>query len=191
MSPLLVLKYVFAGVLMTLFFLLFGAPAVEKYQAKQTIVVETTKDYDETDHPAFTVCGTPGWRNYDSTLHHGIPFEIFCNLSTNAKEAIDCVNKNTFNLTEMVVAAINSEHESLEESDWQEDISTLSAGKCYTLQASSVDIGTSLGQSLTIIYTNQSQLIPATMIHDPDFFIFSTNPLAMPRIMTIHDKKLW
>ena len=76
MSPLLVLKYGFAGVLMILFFLLFGAPSIEKYQAKQTIVVESHKDYDETDHPAITVCGTngvSGWTNYDSSLHHGPP----------------------------------------------------------------------------------------------------------------------
>ena len=131
MSPLLVLKYGFAGVLMILFFLLFGAPSIEKYQAKQTIVVESHKDYDETDHPAITVCGTngvSGWRNYDSSLHHGTPFQTVCNLSTNAEEAVECVDKNTFNLTEMVVAAINSKHESLDESDWQEDISSLSAG---------------------------------------------------------------
>ena len=44
------------------FFLLLEAPSIQKFLAKQTIVVKSSKKFDETDNPALTVCSGQGWK---------------------------------------------------------------------------------------------------------------------------------
>ena len=180
-----VLKFAFACFLLLLFFIVFGLPSLEKFNAKKTIVIESTKDYEETDHPAITVCannGVFGWRQNGSNLENDKVFQTICNSSTNAAEALECINKNTFNLSEMVITTEDENQNILNESHWKEDISYFMAGKCQTLKASSVNIGTNMDNPLKVIY-DKSQL-QYTIIHDPNFFILGSNPETMPRITT-------
>ena len=67
------------------------------------------------------------------------------------------------------------------------DISSITLGKCFTLNSSVFHIGTDIGQHLTFWYpdTNVTQ---KTLIHDPDFFLNGPNPRAIPRIMSIQNQ---
>ena len=87
------LKLVFSFILLSLFFFLFGLPSWTKFEAKQTIVLETTNDQDGNADPAITVCannGLSGWRKNTSSIEGGKVFQTMCNQSTNAK---DCINR--------------------------------------------------------------------------------------------------
>ena len=52
--------------------------------------MESTKNYEETDHPAITVCvnnGGTGWRENEIEFSFENGFQTICNSSTNAAEA--------------------------------------------------------------------------------------------------------
>ena len=67
MMTLRILKVGFISGLLFMFYNLFGQESIAKFLAKETFVVESSRDYAEADHPAITVCatnnGVTGWRN--------------------------------------------------------------------------------------------------------------------------------
>ena len=131
MVPLSGLKLVFSFILLYLYFFLFGLPSLTKFQAKQTLVLETTNDQDGNADPAIT-----GWRKNISSMEGEKVFQTMCNQSTNAKEAYDCINAGTYNLSEMIVKAIDKNKDIVDKSAWQEEITRYNAGRCQTLQSS-------------------------------------------------------
>ena len=69
---------------------------------------------------------------------------------------------------------------------WVENLSWMSAGKCFTLNNSKLHIGADMFHPLVLIFN--ASIDQYTMIHDPNFFILGPNPETMPRIMTIQNK---
>ena len=143
-------KPCFILVLLILFFLLFGLESIQKFQAKQTIVIESTEKYDEQDRPAITVCATTngytGWRN--GKFKEKV-LQSICNESTNAEEALKCIKDGTFDFSEMVTNTVDGNKNLINETSWHLDLNT-HAGKCHTLNTSVVNIGTDMNHPLAI-----------------------------------------
>ena len=131
-----------------------------------------------------TVNGATGWKN--EKLYHN-PFKELCNNTTRTNEAYECIKKNTYDLADMVYNTTDGDNTTVDESHWMMDISSITLGKCFTLNSSMFHIGTDIGQHLTFWYpdTNVTQ---KTLIHDPDFFLNGPNPRAIPRIMSIQNQ---
>ena len=140
-----ILKIGFMSVLLLMFFKLFGQESIAKFLAKQTFVIESSKDYTAADHPAITVCATnngySGWRNGEVRED---TFKTICNSSANAEEGYQCITNGTFDLSEMVIFAMDGSQNKIDKSHWQLDISSIDYGKCFTLNSSVVKIGTDM-----------------------------------------------
>jgi hypothetical protein len=187
MGILLISKLAFACFLVFIFFLLFGAPSIQKFLARQTLVVKSSKQFEETDNPALTVCPGQGWKGREvNPAKSGMGFKIMCGSSADAEEALRCINIKSFNLSDMVISAVDGGNQTLEADHWMENLSWISNGKCQTLNVSQVKIGSDLFHPLIIIFNTTVDTY--TMIHDPNFFILGPNPQTMPRIMTIQNE---
>ena len=129
----LCLIFSYIGVLLLVFFHQVGIESFIKFLARQKFVIESFREFTNSDHPAITVCasnGLHGWR--DGSIFKN-PFEELCSASTNAKEAYHCININTFNLSDLVSGAVDGNREAVNESEWKIDISSVNKGKCFTL----------------------------------------------------------
>ena len=187
MGILIILKLAFACFLVFFFFLLFGAPSIKKFLAKQTIVVKSSKKFGETDNPALTVCSGQGWKDREvDPGTTGTGFKGACGSSTDAEEALNCIKNQSFNLSDLVISAVDGENQTLKSDHWMENLSWISAGKCQTLNTSQVKIGSDLFHPLIIMFNTTVDTY--TMVHDQNFFILGPNPRTMPRIMTIQNE---
>ena len=186
MGGLLILKFSFACSLFVCFLIIFGVPSIEKFQAKQTILVETYKKFKDVDNPTITICSNQGWKsNHAKNSYVGL-FQTNCQNSNNTKEALECINRNMYNLSDMVITALDGNKRVVNQEYWNDSISWLGAGRCQTLNASAVHIGTDMDEPMSITFN--TSLDTYTMVHDQDFFVLGPNPLTMPRIMTIQTK---
>ena len=179
-----ILRFSFIFLLFFLFFYEFGIESIRKFLAKQKFVVESSREYTDSDHPAITVCasnGLHGWRD-GTILKH--PFEKLCSEATNAQEAYQCINENTFDLSDILSGAVDGNSEEIKESDWKVGIFRLNRGKCFTLNPASADIGTEIKHHLKIKYTDDN-ITQYTLIHDPEFYIPGPNPSTMPSVFSI------
>ena len=122
-----------------------------------------------------------GWKD-DSEDY--VPLEkivkTFCNKSENINDTLKCINDKTFNLSEVVM---NTQigHVNLTGQDlWRQDISLFYYGKSFTL-IRPYEIGTNWYHSLNISFNKTQEYV--VWIHDPHFFLTSTNPLTIPHIL--------
>ena len=176
-----ILKIIFTTFLVSVFFVLFGFPSINHFMSKQTLTVKNFKNFEKSDNPALTICPTKGYK------YHGKNFNIFCNNSENMEEVSDCINKNSFNISELVETASDGKGENLMSQEyWVENFSLMSAGKCFTLNTSKVYIGSDMNHPLILNFN--TTLSQYTIIHDPNFFILGPNPETMPRILTIQNE---
>ena len=181
-----ILRFSFIFLLLFLFFHQFGIESIRKYLAKQKFVVESSREYTDSDHPAITVCasnGLHGWR--DGTIHKS-PFEELCSEATNAQEAYQCIKKNTFDLPDLLSGAVDGNGEEINESDWKMGIARINRGKCFTLNPASAVMGTKIKHHLKIKYTDDN-ITQFTLIHDPEFYILGPNPRTMPSVFSIQN----
>ena len=48
-------------------------------------------------------CNTRGWKSTKAVLNNGTAIDFYCNFPTNFDEAMDCFDKETFNLTDTIL----------------------------------------------------------------------------------------
>ena len=139
---------------------------MRKYLAKRTFVVEKTEKFTSKDQPAITVCstinGVSGWKN-ETTTNDAL--KEVCSSSCSANEAITCILENTFNFSEVIGSAYNPNSELIENSLWNLDISNIFSGQCFTLNRSTINIGSNSSSTFKIIYTTKG-IQQFTMIHE-------------------------
>jgi hypothetical protein len=117
----------------------------------------------------------------------------FCKESNLFEQAIECIDTNTYNLTETVETAleypagssnIDNATDILNSSFWINDFTYTDVGKCHTLN-NSVFLGPSTWKFIFNSNLND-YIFPLTgykvFIHDPDFFIPSKNPVTVPAV---------
>ena len=135
-----ILRFSFIFLLLFLFLYEFGIESIRQFLAKQKLVVESSREYTDSDHPAITVCaingGLHGWRNGKILK---APFEELCSKAANAQEAYQCIKKNTFDFSDLLSGAVDGNGEEIDESDWKMGISRIESSFCrywYRYEAS-------------------------------------------------------
>ena len=200
MNILIFLKFFFSLSLFITFVLFFGLPSWKKYQAKEVFINKQKISIDDISPPAVTFCAldqetTSGWK-FDNMSDYEEDYSdpenlneldlrtdilTQCNDSNSVKEVYECVDGKTFNLTETVpyplseITPINFADIS-NSSFWTNDISLVTLGKCHTLN-NSVSLGTAKW-----IFPLDPYLDYTVVIHDPHFFLMTTNPATIPGV---------
>ena len=158
--------------------------SIQKFREKKTIVVEGSRDYIEDDYPAITACASANGQNgYRDPNVTDKVFETICHEAKDAKQASNCVDKETFNFTEIVLDTLDGNGNNVSQPQWQLN-QNLFVGKCFTLNVSAAVIGTDIHHPLTIQFA-ETDNYQYSLVHDPNFFIVGPNPETMPRILQI------
>ena len=162
-------RLLFQLVLFTVFLYFFGLPAVEEYMRKEVMVVETEKAMGGIPIPAITIA-----------VPDQLEEDVFdrCNMSID--KCILARTPNASNLIESVQLGyerrmfVNLTKEML-----TEDFSQIWAGRYFTINLPiSIGPDDDEDQLFIVLYP---QFIYQILVHDPEFFIFTDNPSAIPQ----------
>ena len=203
MKILIILKISLCFVLFITFFLFFGLPSLKKYLAKDVFINKQKISIHDIAPPAVTFCAIQNgstWKlenhfEYDnySDKDMYVDYESDedrrpqsfmldkCREFDTAEEVFNCVDAKTFNFTETVHYATSEmgPHNKTfitNSSFWIQDISLIILGKCHTLNNS-----VSLGSGKWWFMFNSSMDMKI-FIHDPHFFLMTTNPATIPAV---------
>ena len=176
----ILLRVCYISCLLLLFYFVFGKNSLQKFEAKETLVIKTSRRFEKEDNPAITVFPTVlnglGWKTNTTAPRNNVLGTI-CKYANTSTQAVDCIRNNTFDLSDMLINTIDGNGKKLNESDWIEDISLLYVGRTQTLAPSSVYIGSDLDHPFKMIF--QDNLLFYPHVHDPNFFVLGPNPLSM------------
>ena len=180
-------RVVFITILFAIFVKYFGYPSYVKYNARETMIVETNVVFDTKKPPAITILARQvnvkhGWKNVSQRyIPRSGAFKTFCGKSRTYEDAVRCINESTYDLFEMVNKATNGRNKNLSNDNfWTGDMSTFYWGKSFTLN-NSYELGSDISQ-LIRIYLNKN-LRYKIFIHDSDFFLLTMNPIKIPHIL--------
>ena len=155
-------------VLLVVFLIFFGMPAIERFLKKEVLIVETLKHTDGVPSPAITF-SVPRQVTNHSCFEKNVSAE-------------DCL-ENTFlkqpDIIKSVIVGVSLQREvNLTGGNVREDFTFSRAGIYFTFSLP-LKIGTnSLKDKLQIaLNANLSYLV---FIHDPNYFLFNGNPKAIP-----------
>ena len=158
--------------LLAIFLHFFGLPAVKKFFRREVILVKTTKATKGLPAPSISV-GLPAFGHPDK-----------CSDSDGSIET--CIRENTYNRSQTFSDVLMgfTKQKSLSEV-FSEDYT--GATRYFTFKLSST-IGTdgSQDQIYLLLFPN---FVYTIFIHDPDYFLYSSNPVALPTIMTQFDTR--
>ena len=163
----------FGIILFCLFIYLFGYGSLCKYLQRNTIVIKTIEKNSKIQAPAITI--VPIWKGIGSPLDD-YPINP-CELADNL---YDCLKENyTFSINEIVVNSTSF--------NWTSRFEP-SKSMLFTLQPSKIKLSSKealfieekkepwpiLNNSGFVI--NDPHMLPSLYLHDPNYFVFSTNP---------------
>ena len=163
--------------LLAIFLHFFGLPAVRKFFKREVMVVKTTKDTQGLPAPSISVC-LP-------SFGHPLPDKCFDSIDS----IEECVRENTYNrsqtVSDILLGFTKRKSFSGASEVFNEDYT--GATKYYTLKLNST-IGTdgSKDQIFLLLHRN---FVYTIFIHDPDYFLFSNNPVALPTLLTQFDTR--
>ena len=142
----------------------------------------------EIDSPAIVVCprnqiSKNGWKGEDISQNDPSLVMIGrCTDEMTGDDLMNCIDDHTFSLIEAIVSARASNMINiLNDSAWDASIGYIMFGKCYTLQLTAGSIGFSVESSLELEFN--SSLDYFVFIGDPNFFVITSNPRTIPRIL--------
>ena len=163
----------------------FGLPCIKRFLANEITVNQFVEKRTSLKSPAITICPQM-WKPDSPPIMPVGHYKSSCGGANDTKAFSNCVREKTFAIGEVVLSATQGYQShslnNLSVSDpqlWTSDMTMAMAGRCYTLhydQLLKVDQET---ESIII------DLVPANYyvyLHDPDFFLFTINPLTMPTI---------
>ena len=168
-------RLLFQLVLFVIFLYFFGLPAVEEYMRKEVMVVETEKAMGGIPIPAITIA---------------VPEQLEENVFDRCNVSIDkCIMARTPNASNLIESVqlgyerrmfVNLTKEML-----TEDFSQIWAGRYFTLNLPiSIGPDDDEDQLFIVLYP---QFIYQILVHDPEFFIFTDNPTAIPQMNKYFD----
>ena len=155
-------------VLLATFLYFFGFPAVARFAKKEVMVVESTKDTKGIPSPSITFAVVNQIKN-DSCFDKDASIEL-------------CLERYTLNRSEMlrrVIIGWKSKREiNLTEENVREDFTLNYAGRYYTLDLP-MKIGPDDNEDQIFLELN-TNLTFTLLIHDPEYFLYNLNPIALP-----------
>ena len=157
--------------LLATFLYFFGFLAVARFERNDVIVVRTTKDTNGIPIPAITLAAV-GQINGDTCFHRNASIE-------------DCIEENTLNRSDILkrvfVGYRDRKEINLTQKILIEDFTSTWAGRYYTLNLPS-KIGPHSDDDQLFLGLN-TNLTYTIFVHDPKYFLFNENPIALPTIM--------
>ena len=172
-------RLVFMTTLFTIFILFFGYPSYIKYRNKETLISEKMVPYNWETPPAITVVAwrtniEKGWRvdSYNQSLRKSCSNEF-----ENFSKLIECIDRKTFNLSEIVEQVTYGEDSSINLS-WSEDLDNFDLGKAFSIN-NSFQIGR---DSNNFKITFKKGLNYTIYIHDANYYMYAHNPNTVPKI---------
>ena len=174
-------------ILFTLFIIIFGYPAFKKFVSGGIVIEQGKKYMKEMESPAITICMIHpetkfGWREFDFNPKESVLINGPCNVSDDLKSLISCIETNTFAKNETIKSAVNGKMVDLKNTYlWVELLDFFPLGRCHSIKPPSGTIGFSQMNPLKMSFN--SSLEYRVTIHDPDFYVMTSNPQTFPRIM--------
>ena len=162
----------------------------EKYQKKETIVVSSEKFTNGIEPPALTLMGLDknglGWKSPQESWS-SFKFDEHCS-KLNMTTIEDCVEFDTYNLTDIVKAAGYGlthfdDSSPLNSPDlfWTEDLTAANMGKQFRLKSKKTHLTNSKDDMLITFLHNLTNF--AVFVHAENFFQVNMNPLGPPSNM--------
>jgi hypothetical protein len=174
-----------------IFLLYFGLPSIQRFQAREVMVVTGKRATGGIQAPAITILPMNpqtklGWKKSSSNFTFPHLIRPFCENTTSRGVSIDgCIEENTYNRSEVVKDILlgYTTKKSLIEDDalWTKDFTDSALGRRYTL-----NIGTSIGPDDTtdqLFVAVGYDLNYKMILHDQLYFAVNTNPGAFPSII--------
>ena len=173
--------------LFVIFLLLFGFPAISRYQAKKVMVLTYKKNTGGIQAPTITIAAfnsetKNGWRGNTSMTYDLIA--AYC--KTNQQSPVeDCIRNNTFRQGEVikdVILGFTAKRSIMKQENLiTEDFLTAWDGILYGVNLNQkIGPNDSLDQLYVFLAT---ALMYQVFIHDPNYFIVNENPAGLPSIM--------
>ena len=162
--------------LLATFLHFFGLPAVQKYQKKEVMVVETTKNTEGIPLPAITL-SFYGSQNQKYRSCYDLNVSIVDCLVTNTPNVSDILRKVLLGYAKKKMLVLG-------ENEIIGDLARSWAGHIFTVRLP-LKIGPDDDETQFFLF-----LAPAfvnVMLHDPNFFIFNDNPYGLPTVTTVFD----
>jgi hypothetical protein len=172
-----------------IFFLYFGLPSIQRFQAREVMVVTSKRHTGGIPAPAITIAAMHpqtgiGWKRSSSNITFPHLIRPLCENTTSKSETIDgCIKENTYNQTEVVkdvLLGYTAQQSLLKDGGlWTEDFTWPWFGRTYTL-----DIENTIGldEERRIIVAVGYDLNYKIFIHDPLYFAINNNPTTFPSI---------
>ena len=179
------------AILLTLFLLFFGQPAIERYLERKTYVLSDVRPSSGIQSPSLTICPQDkvtgnAWKNGDKiqALKNKPNHNSFVNITEVCKgNYTKCVEEETYGLSEIVVKVRKGsgiESRDIEhEINWQESFSFY--GRCFTFDYDHIS-GTNAFKDELLFYLN-STIDYTINVHDPNYIdLRFFNPLSVPSV---------
>ena len=179
-------KIIFLLFLIGICFFGFGLDFISRFCASEITVNESVEQKQALKPPAITICPQVGWKNSNTSTEAG--FKVNCEKANSAEKFWNCLEEKTYNFSEIVLSATHGlpdfpdrkvKNLSDEKQFWKWSTPNRQLGKCHTLlyeQPLQID----MTDDAIVINLSSPELYYTVYLHDPDFFMTSFNPFAMP-----------
>ena len=194
-----VAKGLIQGTLLVVVFYYFGLDSWHKYMDEKTVVTAVELDLGEIPAPSVTVCAVNAKTHLGLTdpalSSENFPMgEIVGGICPGLEgdELVNCVQKNTFNLTMIVQNAekgLFGKNKLTDARFWRPEFSNSRLGICQTLEPN-LTLGNILAtDSLCIELNNKFESY--ILIHEPNLFLLNLNPSMPFKSMTVDGNKVF
>ena len=170
------IKIVLQICLLITFLVFFGVPAIKKYQRREVMVVETSKNMDGIQLPSITIVE----RNTKKGAMQGSCFSLNSSVE-------DCMVLKTNNLSHMlkgvVLGSSKKEMQDLGKNVVVEDFAGTWQGRVFTINLPLI-IGPDYNQDMLYLLLSPNYTQVELYFHEPRYFIVNENPFGPPTLLT-------
>ena len=154
------LKLLFIALLFSVFVWQFAIPSFQKYLTAGVMVDKSWRKRKSKDSPSVSFCALNnktglGWKHSDKPIidQNTTAIGIQCNNPANVEDALDCLHKETFNLTETIKTANSIIYPFVDpdEEIWIEDVMEAFIGRVFRISGK-LSIDQVLGELISICF---------------------------------------
>ena len=166
--------------LLVIFLAFFGAPAVQKYQRGEVMVVETSRDTDGIQLPSITVV-----ENKDKDELQGSCYSLNASVE-------DCMISKTHSLSHLIKGVVlgltKRELQNLSKNVVSEDFAVSWVGRVFTIELPLM-IGPNYNEHQLYLLLAPNYTDVRLYFHDSRYFIVNDNPSGLPTLFTSFDTR--
>ena len=116
--------------------------------------------------------------------------ESLCKNDETSNDTSECIERTTYNFSDIIKNAVSSGKSLGLRSQWDENIFNFYYGKMFTLR-DAFQLGINYSESFNL--TLQEKKAYYIWIHDPNYFLSTTNPDVVPHVLVsnVHAQIVW